>query len=181
MTPKEFYSQYQADDTLSPLNFQLMDCIESFRPANVFEFGCGTGKHLARFKEFYEIGYAGLDISPLGIMTASLKHELRNVMVADESLLPHLKSFDIVFTCSVLDHIEKIDNIINEFKRIAKKAIVLAETNDVPGEYYYPHEYERFGFVKMDYSWTSPKPEGDGATYHIWVWHKSFLNNDDFA
>jgi hypothetical protein len=75
---------------------------------------------------------------------------------------------------SVLDHIENIDEIIMEFKRIANK-IYLAETNDQPGGFYYPHAYEAYGFDKIDFEWTS---DADGAKYQIWKWSRPVLVND---
>lgn len=182
MTPKDFYKSYLADDGISELNKQLVATILEFRPSSVFEFGCGTGKNLALLRQDENIkSLGGVDISPMGILTANIRHGLGNVAIGDESFLNHCKNYDVVFTCSVLDHIENIAEIIRNFKRISNRAIVLAETNDTPAKFYYPHDYEILGFQKLDYSWTSPKPEGDGATYHIWVWHKSFENKDDFA
>jgi hypothetical protein len=109
-----------------------------------------------------------MDVSWLNITHAFTKG-LRFLVLGDETHLRHLCNFDVVFTVSVLDHIEDVGGVINEFKRIANKSIYLAETNDVPGQYYYPHDYESYGFKKLDFGW---KSEADGAVYNIYKWNK---------
>lgn len=166
---KEFYRTYLADDGPSVLSSELVNQIEELNPAHVLEFGMGTGKNLRMLD--YGIAVAGIDISFLNITHAIARNEIPCAILGDETHLRHLCNFDVVFTCSVLDHIEHIDGIIDEFKRIANKGIFLAETNDVPGPYYYPHDYESYGFEKIDFKWNSQS--GDGADYFIWKWIKS--------
>jgi SAM-dependent methyltransferase len=165
---KEYYKTYRADDAITALNNMLMAEVMRFSPYHVLEFGCGTGKHLDQFN-IWGVPTLGIDISPANVAKAIHKYDLPCVICGDETYLRHFVNVDVVFTCSVLDHIENIDGIIAEFKRIANKAVILAETNDVPGQYYYPHDYESLGFTKLDYSWLSP---ADGANYHIWIWKK---------
>lgn len=165
--PKEFYRSYIADDNLSALNARLSHVINQLKPNHVFEFGMGSGKNLKILPE--GVGVGGLDVSFVNVAKAHLKNDIQFVMVGDETHLRHLCNYDVVFTCSVLDHIEDIDGIVAEFIRIANKAVVIAETNDTPGDYYYPHDYEKLGFKRLDYQWVS---NGDGATYHIWILEK---------
>lgn len=166
---KEFYRTYRADNKISPLTMELQRLImehttESCERPSVFEFGAGTGKNL---RELHTLGHVtfGLDVSPLNVMEAYLTNDLPFVALGDESHLGFLNKFDIVFTCSVLDHIEHIGGIIMELKRIANKAIYIAETNDKIGEFYYPHVYETYDFKRLPFEW---KSLGDGAVYHIW-------------
>lgn len=172
ITPKEYYRNYLADDKISMLNIKLMDLITACHPTHVLEFGCGTGKNLRLISDYHpemNIECTGIDISLMGLIHARTRHDVPFILCGDETHLRHLCNFDIVFTCSVLDHIENIEGIIQEFKRIANKNIILMETNDVPGQYYYPHNYEAFGFTKLAYEYLS---EGDGARYHIWMFNK---------
>ncbi len=148
--PKAFYKQYIADDNMSELNYKLTELIMITDPRSVFELGTGTGKNL-------------LELDRNGIVIAHYRNRLPFLIVGNESHLGHLGKFDVAFTCSVLDHIQNIDVIISELKRIAP-VIFLAETNDIPAEYYYPHSYEDYGFTKLDFSWIGE----DGATYGIW-------------
>jgi ubiquinone/menaquinone biosynthesis C-methylase UbiE len=168
MLTKDYYRSYIADDNFSDLSKALVSEVYQFNPVHVLEFGCGTGKHLNTC-ETLGICTIGIDISPMNVQKAIHKYDLPCVICADETYLRHLCNIDCVFTCSVLDHIEDIDAIIAEFKRIANKAVVLAETNDRINEHYYPHVYEAYGFKKLDYSWLS---DGDGANYSIWIWER---------
>lgn len=171
MTPKEFYKTYIADDNWSPLSETLIIGILSQSPVHVLELGCGTGKHLNRLNQ-EGICTIGIDISPMNVYKAVHKYNLPCVLIGDEGYLRHFCNVDIVFTCSVLDHVENAGSIIEEFKRIANKAIYLAETIDVPlqgGQYYYKHDYEALGFEKLDYEWKSPD---NGCIYNIYKWVK---------
>lgn len=162
MHPKRFYQDYLADNGLSPLSQELIQLIRVGDPRSVLEFGAGTGKHL---KEFPRAKTFGIDLSLHNLIHANVKNGQNYFAIGDEDWLPKLQGFDVAFTCSVLDHIEDVDGIIKELKRIAKR-VYLAETNDTPGQFYYPHDYESYGFRRTKFEW---KSTGDGATYHIWV------------
>lgn len=164
---KEFYRNYLADNDTSELSIRLFDEINILNPNHILEFGCGTGKHsdLA----YHDCNYCGLDLSLQNVIHAMVRNDCPMVIKGDETNLRHLCNFDVVFTCSVLDHIEEVEAIIGEFKRIANRAIFLAETNDVPDRFYYPHDYESMGFQKLEFKWKSPS---DGALYHIWKLEK---------
>ena len=164
----EFYKDYQADDTISQLSERLMAEIMKYQPAHVLDFGSGSGKHL-HWLDQRGIVCHGIDISPVNVATSIFKHQVPSVAIGNHTHLRHCCNYDVVMTCSVLDHIEHIEGIIQEFKRIANKAIVIAETNDVPAAYYYPHNYEAHGFRRIDWYWRS---SGDGAVYNIWVREK---------
>jgi ubiquinone/menaquinone biosynthesis C-methylase UbiE len=168
MNSKDYYKTYRADDTLSELSWTLLSEVMKFDPVHVLDYGCGSGKHLYMFHR-NNICTIGVDISPMNCAKAIHKYDLPCIINSDETYLRHLCNVDCVFTCSVLDHIEDIDAIIAEFKRIANKSVILAETNDRINEHYYPHVYEAYGFRKLDYSWLS---DGDGANYSIWIWEK---------
>lgn len=164
MTPKQFYRNYLADNELQELNDKLISLIKEENPAHVFEFGCGTGKNLRPL----EVAVCGLDVSFLNIIHAVTVNKIPFLIIGDEYHLGHLTNFDVVFTCSVLDHIENVDRVVFELKRIANKCLFIAETNDTPYRYYYPHDYEALGFKKLNFSWVG----ADGATYYIWKWTK---------
>lgn len=167
MTPKEYYRNYLADDYASTLTTKIILLIKAEQPSHVLEFGCGTGKNI-NFLDADGIPTIGIDISFMNCITAKVKYNLPCLICADETYLRNIVNCDCVFTVSVLDHIDDIDGIIGEFKRIANKAILLAETNDVPGEFYYPHDYESYDFEKLDFEWMGE----DGAKYEIWKWQK---------
>lgn len=167
---KEHYSTYLADNELGKLNKELVNEIVSLNPISVLEFGCGTGKNLKEIQRLNKRDKTyvyGIDVSLIGLQHANIKNEIDYLALGDQDWLSKLYGFDVVFTCSVLDHIENVSPIIKEMQRMAKH-VFLAETNDVPGEYYYPHKYKSYGFTKLNFEWVST---GDGATYHIWKWN----------
>lgn len=184
MTAAQQYRTYISDDTLSPLSDRLIEEILNENPLHVLDFGSGSGKHCNILNRKGIVTIA-IDISMMNTVRAHSKYDLPFVACTDQSYLGHFCNVDVVTTCSVLDHIEDIEQIISHFKRIANKSIIIAETNDVPSELYYPHDYEGYGFRAINFKWESTLPEGDGATYHLWKWTKwgdeMSVPNDDLA
>ena len=161
---KNYYRSYIANDLILPLNERLVQDVLSYNPKSVLEFGCGVGKNLELLKDKVP-NHLGIDISVEAIKIA--RNKGLYVICGDESTLKTTGNHDVVFTCSVLDHIEYIDGIVNHLKRIANIAIVIAETNTNVGRFYYPHDYELLGFVKTDYEYTSTQARKE-AVYYIW-------------
>jgi 2-polyprenyl-3-methyl-5-hydroxy-6-metoxy-1,4-benzoquinol methylase len=165
MHPKSFYHNYQAANQLFEIDDMLIKKVLSVNPTSVFDFGTGTGKNIAKLLDINQsISVAGMDMSFLNIIHARAKNELPFLMIGDEYHLCRLRNFDVVMTCSVLCHIENIQEIVSQFKQIAKSHIIIAETNDVVGEFYYPHDYEAMGFVPTGAEWLSTT----GALYKIY-------------
>lgn len=168
MNPKEYYAAYIADRTISRLSSQLLIEIMEYNPSSAFEFGHGSGKHLSELHKMDVVTF-GIDISRDNVCTSMFAYNLPFVGVGTEAHLRHLVNMDVVFTCSVLDHIESVSGIIGEFKRICNKAVVLAEPqHHEPELFYWSHDYELFGFKKTNFSWIGE----DGVTYFIWIWIK---------
>ncbi len=169
MTSKDFYRNYEADLVMNPLNLKLIELVIESRTnteLTAFEFGCGMGKHL-KYLSDYMIAVAGIDISQKNIDVCRSFNLL--TYQGDETFLSECEGWSIVFTCSVLCHIENIDEIILEFKRIATHKIFLAETQDTPEGFHYFHDYESYGFKKVTDGIYSP---GNHLTYYIWEWTK---------
>lgn len=167
MNPKYFYQGYIADNILDALDTRLAQEVILYDPESVLEFGAGSGKNLKLIKSFNpNIETFGLDISILNVIQMKF-NGVDCCICGDERHIP-LRKFDVVLTCSVLDHIQEIENIIGHFQEIATKAIILAETNSIddPEKFYYKHDYESYGFEKLDFEFQS---DSDGCLYHIWV------------
>lgn len=181
MTAKNYYRTYISDDSRSPLSENLIQEIVKCNPVHALDFGMGSGKHIDTLNKL-GICTLGIDISMMNVIRAHTKYDLPFVACGDETYLRNLCNVDVVFTCSVLDHIENVEGIISEFKRIANKSVILTETNDEIGEFYYYHDYEKYGFKLLDFKWIS---DGDLATYYIWKWTKgeneSLKLNDDLG
>lgn len=183
--PKDYYRSYKADDGTSLLNHMTVDEILKFNPNHVFEYGCGSGKNLRLIQQRNgKITVSGLDISLINVLQATVKNNLPHVSLGDENYLRHYCNFDVCVTVSVLDHIEYIDGIVQELQRIANKAVVIAECLDEdPENYYYFHDYSKYGFDLVEGS--DYLSEGDGRMYFIYVWTKGKVMdmgvNDDKA
>jgi trans-aconitate methyltransferase len=163
--PKEFYKNYQADNIIDEFDLMMYQEILKNKPRSIFEFGCGSGKNLKYIKDqLKECETYGLDISIINVIQSHL-NGVDSVIRGDERHLP-LRKFDVIFTCSVLDHIEDIHNIIGAFEQMAEKSIILAETNSFNSDFYYQHDYESYGFSKTNIEY---KSDSDGGIYHIWV------------
>jgi 2-polyprenyl-3-methyl-5-hydroxy-6-metoxy-1,4-benzoquinol methylase len=161
---KSYYRSYIANDLILPLNERLIQDVLLYTPESVLEFGCGVGKNLELLKDRVS-NHLGIDISAEAIEIATKKG--LNVVCGDENKLKTMENYDVIFTCSVLDHIEYIDDIVNELKRMTNTALVIAETNTKVGRFYYPHNYESLGFVKTDYEYNSTQARKE-AVYFIW-------------
>lgn len=166
--PKTFYHNYHAADQLFEIDFHLCDTIQRKRPGSVLDFGCGTGKNLLELqRRIPNLATCGIDMSFLNIIHARAKNNLPMLIIGDEYHLCRLADFDVVTTCSVLCHIQDITDIVINLKRIANKAVVIAETTDIVGEFYYAHDYEALGFEKVK---GTKVLSGNDATYNIYQW-----------
>lgn len=173
---KEFYRTYRADNSVSELSRSLAGLILAEHPTHVFEFGCGTGKNLALLKR-KQISWAradlvtvGMDVSLTNVLCAHLMNEEPCVILGDENYLRHLANFDVVFTCSVIDHIERPEAVVEELKRIANRCVFLAEAEyHNPEQYYWRHDYVAMGFQQAEYAAYIGE---DGHIYNIWKWTK---------
>ncbi len=101
-------------------------------PCKVLEFGCGFGRHLSYLRQIPGLDIHGCDISPT--MLASARHLIDDEQWLTEHVttvpargrLPYPdKSFDIVYTASVLIHVkpEDVPGIVSELIRVAKRQI----------------------------------------------------------
>lgn len=175
---KEYYRKYLADDNLSELNKNLIEEILKFKPVSVFEFGSGTGKNLKFIQALdREIFVSGIDVSYINTIHAMVKNGLDHVSLGDEQDLKFIANYDVCITVSVLDHIKDIQAIIYHLKRIAAKAVVIAEcTEHQPENFYWAHRYQDYGFRKIKGS--EMVSDGDGKEYAIYVFSKVNANDD---
>jgi len=120
-----------------PSRHFLMDKIDHFSPiSSVLEVGCNCGPNLyvaaKRFPSLTKI--RGIDINPEAVKIGNdLLKEFFNVKLsvgkADNLKFADNSFYDVVFTNAVLVHIgpTKIETIIKEMLRVAKKGVLLME------------------------------------------------------
>lgn len=174
MEAKQFYATYHANNELCEIDQMLIDEVLKENPESVFDFGTGTGKNLKRIQELNpKVNVCGMDMSFLNIIHARAQNNLPFLIIGDEYFLCRLKNFDVVMTCSVLCHIKNIRMIIEDLKEVCLKSIIIAETNDKGGEFYYPHDYKSYGFVDLGLKWYSA---GNNCNYRIYKYEKEYIN-----
>jgi hypothetical protein len=161
LTMKELKKHYDTSITVSkpiPLNDKIIDYIISKKPHSVFEFGANWGVNLKAIQEASSIFCVGMDLSRVAVFEAD--RQGLHVIRGDERTLTRIRTekHDIVFTVSVLNHIpdEFFVDIITQLKRIAKKEVILAESNEGQGERWFEHDYISQGFEIMDYIISEP-------------------------
>ena len=174
LTMKELKKYYDTSITIAkpiPLNQKAIDYIISQNPTSVFEFGANWGVNLKAIQEANpSISCRGMDLSRIAIAEAQ-KQQLMVVYGDERSLKIEPENFfDIVFTVSVLNHIpdEFIHDIIENLKRIAKKQVVLVESNEGKGNNWFSHDYEREGFWSIG----SIVSEPWNIRFYYWLWNK---------
>lgn len=128
------------DSVSHPHRDFLIEEITVFDPAGAFEIGCNCGPNLRRLSQMYPDGtFIGIDINPRVIELGNkwLNAEgLNNVVLktgqADELSAYPDGCFDVVFSDAVLIYLgpEKIEHVITEMLRIAKKGVILVELNN---------------------------------------------------
>ncbi|MCX8182317.1 MAG: class I SAM-dependent methyltransferase [Candidatus Methanomethyliaceae archaeon] len=151
----------------------LVQRILRFAPIeSILEVGSNCGPNLYLLAKFLPLArIIGVDINPVAVNEGNkfLKNEgISNVKLicskADDLDTFKDKSFDIVFTDAVLIYIgpDKIEKVIKNFVRIARKTIILLEwhserLNNERIEFLYKGKwvrdykalFERFGFVNV--------------------------------
>jgi len=163
--PKTFYHNYLANNDLFEIDYMLVKHVLVSHPQSVFDFGCGTGKNLRLIQENYpKISLMGLDMSLMNIIYGRAKNNLPCLILGDEYSLCRIRGFGVAMTCSVLCHIENIVDIVEDLKKVAPR-VVIAETTDIVGDFYYAHDYEKLGFRFTEQEWYSPVNQ---ATYKIY-------------
>ena len=163
---KKFYSTFNNGHVLYDCNREMVLTINDETVCKVLDFGCGTGKVLNMVDADERVG---IDVSLIAVSEGYRVYEELQLIIGDEATLANYKDryFDISYTISVLNHLPELGvfKVVNELKRVSKKIFIM-ESQDVWQTYCYPHDYEKMGFKKLDYTWISPASK---ALYEMYV------------
>lgn len=113
--------------------YELAEFILKMKPSSVFEFGCSSGRNLGVIQSLatYPVKLTGIDMNVPAVAGGNRKFPDINITVGDEEELANYStnSFDVAFTCSVLDHIPDPDwkTVYDKLVDMAKIAVVLLE------------------------------------------------------
>lgn len=151
--------KYISEQSLAhPHRKLLIEKILKYSPASVLEVGCASGPNLILLaQKLPQAKLEGIDISLNAVQTGRkyLKlQNIRNVKLEIGNVLNLKKfadkSFDVVFTDAVLIYVDKnkIENVLKELTRVAKKTVILNEwlTGEEKSTYvgHWAHNYEIF-------------------------------------
>lgn len=160
---KGYYRSHSLqDEVIRDINKRVISEIEyRFNPKSVFEFGCNNGKNLSLLPK--SVTHLGIDINPTVI--EKYRKTGLNLLCGDESFLRNMggDSFDVVFTCSVLNHIEDVDDIVKELKRIAKKGLICVECSHARHWRWFTHDYRKLGFTHIGIE------KAPNLVYDVWI------------
>ncbi len=136
---KAYWSEHISDFYLKPKPWShfVAHKAASLNVSSVPEFGCHAGRNLEAIRQrLPKAELVGLDINAAAVNAGRERFGL-DLRVGDERTLSQFgdRTFDMVFTVSVLDHIPRIAPLCRELVRIARRvALFLEVTLPVEGK-----------------------------------------------
>lgn len=107
----------------------MVERILALQPASVFELGCNAGKNLVALRgKAPDLFVAGADINRGAVEYGRSENALA-LTCGDETLLDVIpdRTYDCVFTVSVLDHLPAPGPALANLARISRKGLLLLE------------------------------------------------------
>jgi SAM-dependent methyltransferase len=127
LSPTNLYYRQFAPQTLL-----LIHLLRGIGAQSVLEVGCNVGRNLNWIRRYVPgIHVAGLDVNPDAIVAGReyFGFSEQELWVADDRSLGRLadRSYDAIFTVSVLDHLPEIEETLRHMLRIARQRLFLIE------------------------------------------------------
>lgn len=136
----------------------IFDRVKKINPESILEAGCNWGGNLEWMAEFFPgAKLYGCDNQDYLIEKAIISYPGIEFKVCDIGKLPYPdKSIDVVICDMVLYYFgtEQLDAVIQELKRVAKKAVIISDTNQ--------EKFKRFIDMSNDLetiNWRADTPE----------------------
>ncbi len=112
---------------------------------SVLDLGCGEG-HIGEL--LFNRIHSGIDITKKDLEKAKERNTYEKLVLADAKKLPFKdNSFDIVFSNSVIEHIDGIDAVLSEVTRVLKKDGLFIFT--APSSYFGNYLYSTYVFNRL--------------------------------
>lgn len=128
---QEFWKKYHQDnDRKGTFMDVIKKHVETLKPKSILEIGCGIGNNLMIFEDFTNV--VGIDISEYAIEIAKNRFPKFRFYVSDATKIPLNETFDLVFTCAVLEHIKPndVEHAMQELLRVSNHYILNIEAYD---------------------------------------------------
>lgn len=94
---------------------------------NAIDAGCGEGETIFRLKKILPQKVEGFDCNPECIDYIASRFPQYNFAVQNIYALPYLNnSYDLVFCCEVLEHLEFPQKALAELSRISARSVILS-------------------------------------------------------
>lgn len=146
----------------------------------ILDLGCGEGTRLNKLFKNGKEGY-GIDISSKAIELAHKKYPKLKFIVGDMECLPFEdKTFDLVYSAFVFEHLDNPVKVLGEAIRVLKeggKLLIVAPNFGSPNRASPPFKGNRIGklfngfvkdlFPKTTLEWNKVKPIADEKRYEI--------------
>jgi SAM-dependent methyltransferase len=111
------YSDPKCRDLIGLKASWIVRCLAVRPGLSVLDYGCGEGKHLSLIRQLApDAALVGVDIRPLNSRPDFEFHRLR----PQEPLGFADKSFDVVISCDVLEHVDSIGRSLDEICRVLR-------------------------------------------------------------
>lgn len=112
---------------------KVLNKIKLEKNSKIIDIGCGTGSMINFFREFGYKNSVGIDASEESLKVCSKLFgykKNKDVFQMDARKIKFgAKSFNLVFSDGMLEHLPSLDKALSEFARISKKYILLFQPN----------------------------------------------------
>lgn|GEM_PF-2486139 len=158
---KAYWSEHISEFYLKPKPWShfVAHKAAALNAGSVLEFGCHAGRNLEAIRQrLPNAELVGIDINAAAIAAGRERFKL-DLRVGDERSLAQFgdRTFDLVFTVSVLDHVPRIEHLCHELLRIARRVVLFLEvTLPVEGKVlrHYDHQMRAVrDSTAASYSW----------------------------
>jgi len=112
------YKDYLRQNPDKKLNFYLREINKYKKSGKLLDVGCATGLFIEKAEKFFDI--YGVDVSKYAIDIAK-KKKLKVSVLSSDKLDFKNNFFDAITSFDVLEHVESLDNMLSEIRRVLKK------------------------------------------------------------
>jgi 2-polyprenyl-3-methyl-5-hydroxy-6-metoxy-1,4-benzoquinol methylase len=113
----EVYRNYEKQNPDRKINSYLREILRKKREGNLLDIGCAYGTFLEKAKKYFSV--RGIDVSRHAISTAKKKKFDVKVSIAEKTGFSKGK-FDVITMFDVVEHVNDLDSLFKEIRRILK-------------------------------------------------------------